>query len=259
MKDCQFLTSKVLGLSVYTGKTSGVISSIILFAKQNAGAYVCFVNAHMAVEASNDPQFKEIVNNADLACPDGISIAKCISWMHRKSQQRISGPEILPILLSEAQRNSLHVFILGGTEIVLSDFVKKADKEFQGVICGSYSPPFRKLTEAEDFDIVKKINDSNANMVFVSLGCPKQEKWMATHKSSIKACMLGLGFAIPVYAGHAKRAPHWMQTMGLEWLHRLKNDPKNLWRRYLHTNIAFIWKVMIEAITQHISRSKACI
>jgi len=259
MKNYQFLTSEILGLSVYTGKTDGVISSIVSLAKQSTGAYVCFVNAHMAVEASNDPQFKEIVNNANLACPDGISIAKCISWMHGKPQQRISGPEILPILLSEAQKNSLRVFILGGTEIVLSDFVKKANREFQGVICGSYSPPFRKLTEAEDSDIVKRINDSNANMVFVSLGCPKQEKWMATHKSFIKACMLGLGFAIPVYAGHAKRAPHWMQIMGLEWLHRLKNDPKNLWRRYLHTNIAFIWKIIFEAITQSISCNRTSI
>jgi N-acetylglucosaminyldiphosphoundecaprenol N-acetyl-beta-D-mannosaminyltransferase len=257
MKHCQSPTSDILGISIHTGKTDKFVSSIISLAKCGIGAYVCFVNAHMAVEASNDLQFKAIVNNADLACPDGMPIAKCISWMYGKPQERISGPEILPILLEAAWKDDLGVFVLGGTEIVLSDFIKRANEEFPGLICGSYSPPFRKLTESENSDITKRINESKANMVLVSLGCPKQEKWMAAYKCCVNACMLGLGFAIPVYAGHAKRAPHWMQTLGLEWLHRLKNNPKKLWRRYLYTNIAFIWKISREILSRSILRREA--
>lgn len=241
--------TSVLGLQINTGTLAEFLATILNLSSRDSGKYICFVNAHMAVEASKNASFAKIVNEADLACPDGMPIAKSIQWFHGRVQERISGPDILPMLLLEAAKNQKRVFVLGGKEQVLQAFVEKANNEYEGVVCGSYSPPFRALTSQENLEIVDRINNSQADMIFVSLGCPKQEIWMAAHRPLIKGCMLGVGFAVPVYAEHATRAPMWMQRIGLEWLHRLKANPRDLWRRYLITNTIFAYKLVLELIT----------
>ena len=230
----------ILGVKINVGSIDEFSSSILRLANRERSSCVYFVNAHMAVEASKNDCFTNIVNESDLACPDGMPIAKSIEWFHSRKQERISGPEMLPILMELAFKRNKRVFVLGGTQEVLDAFSEKANIEFPGILCGIFSPPFRAMSEQENSDIVAMINRSNADMIFVSLGCPNQEKWIAKNKINIKGCMLAVGFAVPVYAEHARRAPEWMQRLGLEWLHRLSKNPKNLWKRYLFTNSVFI-------------------
>jgi N-acetylglucosaminyldiphosphoundecaprenol N-acetyl-beta-D-mannosaminyltransferase len=149
--------------------------------------------------------------------------------------------DLLPKLLKEAESASSSVYFYGTTNETLASIIKKAKSEFPNLkVCGSYSPPFRSLTEAEDNDIIARIKEASPDFVFVSLGCPKQEKWMASHKDKIGACLLGVGQAFKVYAGTEKRLPTWMRNLSLEWTYRLFLEPKRLWKRYLFTNSYFL-------------------
>ena len=133
------------------------------------------------------------------------------------------------------------VFLLGSTVATLAALVDKLKLAYPALmIAGAVSPPFRSATAAEDAAIVAQINASGAGSVWVSLGCPKQEKWMLSHRGRVHAVMLGVGAAFDFIAGAKPRAPAWMQNAGLEWLHRLANEPGRLWRRYLVTNSRFV-------------------
>jgi N-acetylglucosaminyldiphosphoundecaprenol N-acetyl-beta-D-mannosaminyltransferase len=150
--------------------------------------------------------------------------------------------DLLPDLLSLAAQHKMPVFFYGGTQAVLEvtgDHISKfyPDIPFTGI----YSPPFRELTPDEEQDIIRIINASGAKIVFVALGCPKQEKWMAAMKDRINSVMIGIGAALPVLAGVQKRAPRWMQKSGLEWLYRLSQEPKRLFKRYLVTNTTYLY------------------
>ncbi len=238
---------KVLGVDVHSGSVSSMLESMEHLAQHSSSAYVNFVNVHMVMEARRDPKFAEVVNGADLNCPDGLPIAKSIGWFYAVRQRQVAGPDTLPLLLHLAQRTGKKVFVLGSTPEVLRSFELRAIDQFgPDILCGTFSPPFRELSPEEDDALVERINAANADMIFVALGCPKQEKWMAAHKGRVKGCMFGLGYAIPVYAGRASRAPRWMIERGLEWLFRLSSDPRRLFVRYAKTNSAFLISVFRE-------------
>lgn len=150
--------------------------------------------------------------------------------------------DIFPDLLKRAEKSGKSVYFYGTTEELLKIIVHKAKADFPALpIAGSYAPPFRPLTKQEDEMIIAKINEARPDLVFVSLGCPKQERWMAEHKNKINACLLGLGQAFSVYAGKEKRLPKWMRNLSLEWVYRLFLEPSRLWKRYLYTNSYFVF------------------
>lgn len=195
----------------------------------------------MTIEAYWDPKFAEMVNNADLITPDGMPLAKAMKLLYGFQQDRVAGMDILPDLLRKAEEENLGVFFYGGTDEMLQKtktFVQLTYPKLKEQ--AYYSPPFRALTAEEEDSVIQRINDSGAHLVFVALGCPKQEKWMASMKGRINACMLGIGGALPVMIGMQKRAPMWMQKMSLEWLYRLFQEPKRLFKRYLVTNLLFL-------------------
>jgi N-acetylglucosaminyldiphosphoundecaprenol N-acetyl-beta-D-mannosaminyltransferase len=213
--------------------------------------YIC--NVHSVITARQDAEFSQIVHDADMATPDGAPVA----WMLRRlgftGQARINGPDLMwrfcetvgqPLLQNIAniqadQRPSIYLY--GGSETTLNLLQTRLMEHFPELtIAGAYSPPFRPLTDAEDTAVVEAINASGAGIVWVSLGCPKQEKWMAAHRGRIQAVMVGVGAAFDYHAGTLQRAPLWMQKAGLEWLHRLASEPRRLWRRYLVTNTLFV-------------------
>ncbi len=236
---------QVLSLSVTIGKYKKVVEDISTLAQQGRGSYVCVANVHMLAEANKDADFKKIVCNADIVTPDGMPLVWAIRLLYGVKQDRIAGMDILPALLSEAEVNQLPVYFYGGTPEMLQLTRASIQSQFPNLIlAGLYSPPFRRLSSQEESNIIKEINASGARMVFVILGCPKQERWMASMKPHINACMIGVGGALPVMVGLQKRAPLWMQKSGLEWLYRLLQEPKRLFKRYLITNSIFLWLFM---------------
>ena len=206
----------------------------------------------MTIEAHWDTKFASMVNGADLVTPDGMPIAKAMKLLYGIKQERVAGMDLLPDLLLKAQEEQLGVFFYGGTDEMLQHTKEYILKFYPQLSKHEYlSPPFRPLTEEEEAGIIAKINNSGAQIVFVALGCPKQEKWMASMKGKINACMIGIGGALPVMIGMQKRAPKWIQRLSLEWLFRLLQEPKRLFKRYFLTNTLFIFLIIKDLINMY--------
>jgi N-acetylglucosaminyldiphosphoundecaprenol N-acetyl-beta-D-mannosaminyltransferase len=211
------------------------------WAARQESRYVCICNSHSVVTATQDEVFSFVVNAADMATPDGAPVAWMLRALGFSSQSRINGPDLMLAYCKHAAEIGEPIFLYGNTEKTLKTLIDVLSTRFPGlVIAGAYSPPFRPLSEDEDRKIVDLINESGARTVWVSLGCPKQEIWMAEHRGRVNAAMVGVGAAFDYHAGTIKRAPLWMQRSGLEWLHRLCSEPRRLWRRYFTTNSLFI-------------------
>ncbi|RJG05769.1 glycosyltransferase [Noviherbaspirillum cavernae] len=217
------------------------IGRIMRWGAAHESRYVCICNVHSVVTTTSDIEFKIAVNNADMATPDGAPIAWALRRLGFPAQERINGPDLMWKYLAEAERAGQTVFFYGSTDATLEKLDKVLARQFPRLqVGGRHAPPFRPLSMQEDEAIVKTINDSGAHVVFVGLGCPKQEKWMAEHRGRINAVMIGVGAAFDYHSGTVKRAPLWWQNNGLEWLYRLGSEPRRLFRRYMVTNTLFI-------------------
>ncbi len=230
----------LISINISTGNYSSFVSRLLELSEKGS-SYTCVANVHMLVEAYNDPAFANVVNNADVVTPDGMPLTWGLKLIHGIQQDRVAGMDLLPDLLKEAETKSISVYFYGGTSEMLTQTEKYIHKNFPNLITGGmYSPPFRALTSEEEAEIVTRINNSGAKLVFVALGCPKQENWMASMKGRVNACMIGIGGALPVLVGMQSRAPLWMQKTGLEWLYRLAQEPRRLFKRYAVTNTLFV-------------------
>lgn len=213
------------------------------------GGYVCVATVHMIMEAYDDPAFAAKVNAAGLIVPDGMPLL----WMQKRlggtQAQRVRGNDLMIELMKHAEQTGLKLGFYGGKDSTLKALKERATREYPDLnIAYSYSPLFRPLTEAEDAAITHDINSAAPDILFVGLGCPKQENWMAAHRDRINAVMIGVGAAFDFYAGNLKEAPRWMSNIGLEWLFRLAMEPKRLWRRYLILNPRFMWLALKQTI-----------
>ncbi len=201
----------------------------------------------MLMEAHKDKAFADQVNNAAFVLADGMPIVNALDSFYNIKQDRIAGMDIFPDVLKHAAENKLSVFFYGTTPDLLEKIVSRANKEIPSLqIAGALAPPFSRSIDEEEY--ILQIQNSGAHMVFVALGCPKQEKWMAKHTQSINAILLGVGGAFPIYAGTAKRAPEWMRKLSLEWLYRLMQEPGRLFKRYLVTNTHFLYLITKEKL-----------
>lgn len=241
----------VLTTLVSTGAYQHFVDHIFDLAEQKPSSYVCFANVHMVTEAYKDPAFSQLLNQADIVTPDGGPLPVFIKLFHGIKQGRVAGMDLVPSLLEEAQKRNKSVYFYGTTEEVLQAIIKKASNEFPDLrIAGTCSPPFRPLSAAEDEEITRQINSTSPDLVFVALGCPKQEQWMAAHKGRVQGVMLGVGQAFLTYAGLEKRLPVWARNLSIEWIYRLYLEPGRLWKRYLVNNSLFLFLVFKSAITQ---------
>lgn len=218
------------------------IETMLQWAKRRVTRVVCVANVHMLMEAYWQSDFGSVLKDADMITPDGMPLV----WMMRLSgahdQDRVAGVDILQAVCERAQHQDVSVYFVGSQSSILDRMKDKLMEEFPKLKIACMQPlPFRPLTAAEDEELIQQINDSGAGIVFVSLGCPKQEKWMAQHRGKINAVMVGLGGAFPVYAGIQSRAPQWARESGLEWLYRLIQEPSRLWKRYSSTIPPFLW------------------
>lgn len=241
----------VLGANIDVLTWDTALQRIEAWADRREPRYVCICNAHSAVTATQDAEFRAAVSTADMATPDGAPVAWMLRRLGHASQQRISGPDLMWRLCDRAATSGRSIYLLGSTEQTLAALQGRLRAQWPSLmIAGAASPPFRPLSRDEDHDLVEQINASGAGLVFVSLGCPKQERWMAEHRGRIRGVMLGVGAAFDFHAGTVRRAPEWMQRHGLEWLHRLASEPRRLWRRYLITNSAFILGAARQLLTR---------
>lgn len=218
------------------------IKMMLEWASSYASKVVCVANVHMLMEAYWHPELSSVLETADLVTPDGMPLVWMMRLMGARQQDRVAGMDILLSLCQLAQLQNIKIFFLGSQATILEKMRTKLEDEFPKLqITGMEPLPFRPLTQVEDDAIIQKIHESKAQVVLVSLGCPKQEYWMHEHKGKIQAVMVGLGGVFPVLAGIHKRPPLWARNAGLEWLYRLIQEPRRLWRRYGKTIPPFIW------------------
>jgi len=240
---------KVIKSMISVGTYDEFVSNLLQLSQTKDSSYVCVSNVHMTIEAYDDSSFLDIVNSADITTPDGMPLAKAMKLLYGVQQDRVAGMDLMPSLMKVCETENKSIFLYGSTQEVIDKIVDKSKVEFPLLSLEAFSPPFRELSTDEKKDIVDMINDENYDFVFVALGCPKQERWMSEHKGKIKSCMIGLGGALEVYAEVKDRAPKWIQDYSLEWLYRLAQDPKRLWKRYLYTNNKFILLFVIQYLS----------
>ncbi len=236
-------TFDVLGIPIGRITLAEAISSLNGWVDSGTpGHVVNFANVHMMVEAQTDPVLRDALLQADLNCPDG----RPLSWVARFSRgtrvSQVAGPDFMERFCEQSAALEHRHFIFGGAQGVAEQAAAALMAKFPGIqIVGTYSPPFRQLSEEEQAQTCERINASGAQLVWVCLGCPKQEKWMFEHRHQLKAeALLGVGQAIDILAGTKSRAPEFMRRSGLEWAYRLACEPRRLFRRYLVTNFLFI-------------------
>ncbi|MCF2146314.1 WecB/TagA/CpsF family glycosyltransferase [Desmonostoc muscorum LEGE 12446] len=249
-------TQKIVNSPVNVLKFDEQIGIILQWAKNFESMVVCVANVHMLIEAYRQPSFARILENADLVTPDGMPLVWMLQLLGAKNQNRVAGLDILLELCRLAPQQNISIYFVGSETRVLEQMRQKLKVQFPDLkIAGMEPLPFRPLTPGENDALIKNINQSRAGLVFVALGCPKQEYWMAQNKGKIKAVMIGLGGAFPMYAGIHKRAPLWLQKLGLEWAYRLIQEPKRLWKRYCTTNGIFIYLALKQLLIQRINQN----
>jgi len=245
----------VLGVSISALSWDDALGALRAWAAAHESRYVCICNAHSVVTAKGDARFRAVIEGADMATPDGAPVAWMLRRLGQRSQQRINGPDLMWRYCAQAAGRGESVFLYGSTPETLALLAQRLSAAFPALaIAGMRSPPFRPPTPQEDAADVAAINASGAGVVWVSLGCPKQELWMAAHAGRVHAVMVGVGAAFDFHAGTVARAPEWLRRRGLEWLHRLASEPRRLWRRYLVTNTLFVSGAVQQLLRRALSR-----
>ena len=216
------------------------------------GDYFCFVNIHVVMEGIKDPGIKRILNDSAANFPDGMGVARALKMLRNRFEGRVRGTDFMLKLCDHASKNDLKVFFYGNTDETLALLLEKLKSSYPALnIVGAISPPFRDLTKEEDDAYTRQINDSGADILFISLGAPKQEKWMLEHKGRIKAIQLGVGAAFSFLTGRIREAPQWMQKSYLEWLFRLPQEPKKTTYRMLLVP-EFLFRLFVQIVKERI-------
>jgi N-acetylglucosaminyldiphosphoundecaprenol N-acetyl-beta-D-mannosaminyltransferase len=235
-------SKNLIGSYICTLSFNEQIDLIMSWATQRQSRMVYVANVHMLIEAWQNSHFAGAMRSADLVTPDGAPLVWMLRLMGSKRSERVAGMDIFRATCERAAQGKISIFLLGSKPEVLDRICQRLQREFPTLkIAGVESPPFRPLGLTPNMEVVKTINSSGAGLVFVALGCPKQELWMAQHREHISAVLLGIGGVFPVYAGTLKQAPQILQKAGLEWLFRLAQEPQRLWKRYAVTIPIFIW------------------
>lgn len=211
------------------------------------GDYICVSNVHTTVTSYEEPDYCAVQNGGLMAIPDGGPLSTVGRKRGYKKMARTTGPSLMGEIFKISAEKGYRHYFYGSKQETLDLLEKKLNENYPGIqIAGKYSPPFRPLTEDEDTAVIRMINESKPDFVWIGLGAPKQERWMAEHQGKIDGLMLGVGAGFDYYAGNIKRAPDWMQKSNMEWFYRFIQDPRRLFHRYWHTNTKFIINALIK-------------
>lgn len=244
--------SAVLGVMIDHTSYEAASQQIIQWAQAGDNRIVYAANVHMVMEAYDDPTFKDNLNSADLVTPDGMPLVWALRRMGNRTQARVYGPTLTRKLLPLLEIEGIPVGFLGSTPTVIEKLKEKISHDYPTLkIVYAYSPPFHDFSEEENQKIIDEIYQSGAKVLFVGLGCPKQETWMHHNNDRIDAVLVGVGAAFEYLAGTKPQAPLWVQKIGMEWFFRLVTEPKRLWRRYFHHNPRFIWAITKQLWVAH--------
>ena len=240
----------VLGVGISAINIPMAVRVIDRWIRRKTKNYICITGVHGVMESQRDAELKHIHNAAGMVTPDGMPMV----WMNRLRGnchvKRVYGPDLMLEVCAQSAKKGWKHFFYGGAEGVADLLSQKLRERFPAMqVVGTYCPPFRPLTEEEDRDLVQQINASGADVVWVGLSTPKQEKWMSKHIGRLDApVMIGVGAAFDFHAGLKKQAPKWMQKSGMEWFFRLVTEPSRLWKRYLVNNPLFLWYLTLSAL-----------
>ncbi len=240
----------ILGVNVSAINMQDALDVIGGWVSNREHHYVTITGVHGVMESQRDPAIREMHNQAGLVTPDGMPLV----WVsHRRGFPdvgRVYGPDLMLELCKASGESGYRHYFYGGGDGVANLLAERLHERFpQLEIVGTYTPPFRALTTEEDEDIVRRINNSQADIVWVGLSTPKQEKWMSSHLGRLDAAaMIGVGAAFDFHAGLKRQAPRWMQKRGLEWFFRLVSEPRRLGKRYLINNPSFIVLIMLQEL-----------
>ena len=239
-------TCNIMGVNLAAIDMPWLIEFTKRYIKELSGNYMCVSNVHTTVMSFDDEEYCAVQNGGIMAIPDGGPLSSVGRKRGFSGMKRTTGPDYMKEMLKISNEEGYRHFFYGSTEETLKKLQRTLKRSYPNVqVAGMFSPPFRTLSAQEDEEIVHMINESNADFVWIGLGAPKQERWMAEHQGKIKGFMIGVGAAFDYEAGNIARAPMWMQKANLEWLYRLLQEPKRLFKRYFYTNTKFIWNAVI--------------
>lgn len=248
----------VLELSVDVVTLAKATRLNLEWARSRQSRYSCLANVHMTMEAFDNPSYGATVNRSDLVLPDGLPLVWAQRLAGRTDAQQVRGTDLLRAICKSAELENVRIGFLGGRPEVLVALQKELGRAYpQLEIALAYSPPFRSLSEAEQLAVYKRVNASGAQLLFVGLGCPKQERWMEQAIPFLRMPMVGVGAAFDFIAGSSVEAPRVAQELGLEWLFRLCAEPGRLWRRYMLNNPRFLYRLSIQLAERCWIRSRS--
>lgn len=247
-----FATRPILGVNVAVSSYDKVVQRCLTWAQARESRTLCFSTVHMIMEAVDDPAFLRRLNSIDIVNPDGMPLVWALGALGARSAQRVYGPDTTVLMLAAAEKAGIPVGFYGGSQQVLDALVAVVRAKHPRLNIAFYeSPPFRALTPEEGQAVIDRITASGTRLLFVGLGCPKQENSMVEHAGTVSAVMLAVGAAFDFLAGAKPQAPRWMMRSGLEWLFRLLTEPRRLAKRYLKNNPRFVVKFLRQLLAGH--------
>ena len=227
-----------------------VLARITGWRERGERGYVVLANPHSVMLCQRDPAMRMATEGAGLTLPDGVGIILAAKLLRYPQRGRVAGPTLLLRLCDWGRQHGYRHYFYGGWQGVAESLASRLRDEFPGLhVAGTHSPPFRTVTEEEDAALIEKINLARPDIVWVGLGAPKQEKWMAAHVGRVEAAaMIGVGAAFDFHSGNVRWAPPWVRWLGLEWLFRLACEPRRMWRRYLLDSPHFLLRVLMQRL-----------
>ena len=220
--------------------------------RSDGRGYVCVTDVHGVIEAQDDPAFREILNNSYMTTPDGMPLVWAGHLQGHAGMQRVYGPDLLMALCGVSVERGYRHFFYGGRHGVAERLAAVLKTKFPGLeVSGIYVPPFRSLTAAEEQELKEMVEATKPDIFWIGLGLPKQERFMAQYCGKLDAkLMVGIGAAFDIHAGLVKEAPQWLKKAGLQWLHRLCQEPRRLWKRYMTCVPRFMWGMSLQLVSE---------
>ncbi|HET7234493.1 MAG TPA: WecB/TagA/CpsF family glycosyltransferase [Longimicrobium sp.] len=234
-------TRTIVGTRIHAASCRETVERVIGWARAGESRAVCCANVHVVMEARADPGFAAALGSADHLAPDGMPLAWALRLLGVPRAERVYGPALMLEVCAAAEREGIPVALVGSTPPTLAALEAALARRHPALrVAWRQSPPFHEATEEERAAARRAVEASGARILFVGLGCPRQERWMAAERGRLGAVMLGVGAAFDFHAGSKPQAPAWLGRLGLEWAFRLATEPRRLWRRYLVNNPRFV-------------------